>query len=83
MKCSDLLIFKGDANYRRLFGDRIIPFNHNVSDFTNYLPAKSVAIRILKSELMLGLEKNKETELFNSDKDWLGNGKYGIIQHVN
>ncbi len=82
LKDSDLIIFKGDANYRRLFGDREIPYNRGVANFTNYLPARSVAIRILKSELMFGMDKEQITDLFKSDKDWLVNGKYGIIQSV-
>ena len=80
---SDLLIFKGDANYRRIFGDRIIPMNESADQYTNYLPTRSLAVRILKSEILLGLNDNQKRVLNRSDQDWLTGGKYGIIQMLN
>ena len=80
---SDLLIFKGDLNYRRIFGDRNIPLEQKLKPATDYLPTKSMAIRVLKSELMLGMEKESIKRLKNLDKDWLVNGKFGIIQMLN
>lgn len=80
---SDLIIFKGDANYRRIFGDRQIPYDQKLESITDYLPAKSIAIRILKSEIMLGLEKEAISKLYQADNDWLVNGRYGMIQLLN
>lgn len=80
---SDLIIFKGDANYRRLFGDRQIPYDQSLESITEYLPAKSIAIRILKSEIMLGLEQETVKELTSLDSDWLVNGTHGMIQLLN
>lgn len=77
---SDLIIFKGDLNYRRVFGDRKIPVQSDPELFARYLPSRSVAVRILKSELMLGMEKSEAVELSTTDKSWMSNGKYGIIQ---
>jgi len=80
---SDLIIFKGDANYRRIFGDRVIPPHTSLNTMTNYLPAKSLAIRILKSEIMMGLKPEKVQSLSSHDPDWMISGKYGIIQLLN
>ena len=80
---SDLLIFKGDANYRRIFGDKIIPPGMELTDMCNYLSTKSLAIRILKSEIIAGLSMDVYHQIEAKDKDWLVNGKYGIIQLLN
>ena len=80
---SDMIIFKGDANYRRIFGDRIIPPHTSLNTMTNYLPAKCLAIRILKSEIIVGLKPAKVKSLSVDDPDWMVSGKYGIIQLLN
>jgi uncharacterized protein with ATP-grasp and redox domains len=80
---SDLIFFKGDANYRRIFGDRAIPTHTSLNTMTNYLPTKSLAIRILKSEIMMGLKPEKVQSLSGHDPDWMISGKYGIIQLLN
>ena len=79
---SDLLILKGDANYRRIFEDRDIPTNTPIGTLADYLPTPTCAIRILKSELMLGM-KNEDIYMVNrEDPDWKINGKYGMIQMI-
>ena len=80
---SDLIIFKGDANYRRIFGDRQIPHDQKFSSITDYLPSKSMVIRVLKSEIFLGKESEENLRLSEMDDDWMINGKYGIIQMLN
>jgi uncharacterized protein with ATP-grasp and redox domains len=83
LSSADLIIFKGDANYRRIFGDRQIPYDTSARELSIYLPARSASIRILKSELMIGLGKDQVSEIQNTDANWLVNGKYGIIQCLN
>ncbi len=83
LKHSDMVVFKGDANYRRIFGDRMIPSTTPLNLLTNYLPAKSVAIRILKSEIMVGLSHLKFHELNKNHPDWMISGKFGIVQLLN
>lgn len=79
---SDLIFVKGDANYRRIFGDRQIPHDHDPETMAYYLPAPTVAIRILKSEIICGLPQGMSEMLTKSDPDWLISGKYGIIQII-
>jgi uncharacterized protein with ATP-grasp and redox domains len=77
---SSLLISKGDANYRRLLGDRewdiTLPY-HQVVD---YLPVPSVALRTLKAELAVGLTVEQIQDVFNQDPDWMVDGRWGLIQ---
>ncbi len=83
LQTSDLIIFKGDANYRRIFGDRQIPQDRPTADLVDYLPTKSVAIRILKSEIMTGIDKERARILHRENPDWQVSGKFGIIQSLN
>ncbi|MCE7002619.1 protein-glutamate O-methyltransferase family protein [Kibdelosporangium philippinense] len=59
---SGLTIFKGDLNYRRLVGDcywdPATPFRQTVS----YLPGPTVALRILKSEVLVGADNLESAE---------------------
>jgi uncharacterized protein with ATP-grasp and redox domains len=81
---SDLVIFKGDANYRRIFGDRVIPYDMQPESLSSYLPSKSASIRILKSEIITGIPKEKSSRLTNEMRnEWLVSGRFGIIQFLN
>lgn len=46
-----MVFLKGDANYRRLIGDRRWPTNTPFSDVAGYFPTKLCALRTLKAEL--------------------------------
>jgi hypothetical protein len=46
----------------------------------NYFPAPLVALRTLKSELITGLTETQVEKLNDEEKDWLTNGKRGVIQ---
>jgi hypothetical protein len=79
---SSLIIVKGDANYRRLLGDRHWDFTTKLSDIISYLPTPVLALRTLKSEVAAGLDAKIITEVAKSDPDWLTNGQWGVIQLV-
>ena len=53
---SDLLISKGDANYRRWLGDRYWPYTTNLGDILIYSPAPRMTLRVLKANLVAGLD---------------------------
>ena len=74
---SDLIVFKGDLNYRKLVGDRHWNYSAKTGDIVNYMKNNCLIIRILKSELMTGL---KADEIPGPDKSWMYNGEYGVIQ---
>ncbi|CAM3794535.1 damage-control phosphatase ARMT1 family protein [Kibdelosporangium persicum] len=69
-----LTVFKGDLNYRRLVGDfhwdAATPFGETVS----YLPGPAVALRILKSEVVVGAEHH------GREPGWRTAGTHAMVQ---
>jgi len=82
LQSSDLVILKGDANYRRLLDDRRWPHTTRLEDATGYFPAPFLTLRTLKAEIMVGLQPGQAETLAAEDPEWLINGKRGIIQLV-
>jgi hypothetical protein len=80
LSTENLVLVKGDANYRRLLGDRHWPFTTPYGDILAYFPAPLVALRALKAELACGLEPNQAEEVASQDPQWLVNGRWGVIQ---
>ena len=79
---ADVVIFKGDVHYRRLLSDRRWPADAEVAAIVNYLPAAALILRTLKSEIVAGLAPGQAAELARRDREWLINGRRGIIQLV-
>jgi hypothetical protein len=77
---ADLLICKGDANYRRLLGDGKWPFTTRFNDIVSYLPTPLVALRTHKCPLACGLTADQVAMLDQHDPTWRNNGKWGVIQ---
>lgn len=77
---ASLVICKGDANYRRLVGDchwdPTTPFETVVA----YFPTSVVAVRILKSEVIVGLRAGEAERHSAQDPAWWVNGTRGVIQ---
>ena len=80
---SNLVILKGDVNYRRLLDDCHWPYTTSMEEITSYFPAPFVTLRTLKGEIMVDLAKGQAEEIAKADPDWLINGKRGIIRLVN
>ena len=79
---ADLMLFKGDVNYRRLLSDRCWPHHADTGAITGYLPAPALILRTLKSEIVTGLAPGRAATLAQQDSEWLINGRRGIIQLV-
>lgn len=79
---ASLLLLKGDANYRRLLGDRHWDFSTNMADIVSYLPVPLVALRTLKSEVAAGIPPQIVETVAKSDPHWLTNGQWGMVQLV-
>eukprot|EP01031_Cornospumella_fuschlensis_P032752 gene32752-39592_t len=77
---SDLVILKGDANYRRAVGD--CPWTHSVpaKDVLSYWPAPVCALRALKSEVACGISAEQEARAAQLDERWLVSGKWAVVQ---
>jgi len=76
----DLVLVKGDANYRRLLGDAHWPPTTSFVGATSYFPAPIVALRTLKAEIIVGLRPGQAERLQAEDPAWLVNGQRGIVQ---
>ena len=79
---ADLVLFKGDVNYRRLLSDRRWPHHAATAAIVDYLPAPALILRTLKSEIQTGLAPGRAAELAQRDQEWLINGRRGLIQVV-
>jgi len=77
---ADLLLVKGDANYRRLLGDCRWPPTHDLAPALDYLPAPVVLLRALKCELAVGLKVDQIQRASNADPAWMINGRWALIQ---
>lgn len=78
----DLVFVKGDANYRRLLGDRVWDYsNASFDDVVGaYFPCPVCALRTLKAEVGCGMDKNAIQEASKVDKNWMTSGRFGVIQ---
>jgi uncharacterized protein with ATP-grasp and redox domains len=77
---ASLVILKGDANYRRLTGDATWLPETPFLDAAGYFPAPLLALRTMKSDVIVGLPAGKADELQAVDETWRTNGRYGVIQ---
>jgi hypothetical protein len=77
---SELVILKGDANYRRLCSDSRWPPETPFAEVVSYFPAPLVALRTLKAEVVVGLPPGMAERLAAEDSRWLVNGRRGLIQ---
>jgi uncharacterized protein with ATP-grasp and redox domains len=79
---SDLVISKGDANYRRLAGDLDWQPTTPFQDVMRYFPCSLLALRVLKAELALGLTTAQVQQMGNQDAEWKINGNWAVIQFL-
>lgn len=79
---NNLIISKGDANYRRFFEDRHLPTASKIEDLHLPISIPSFALRTLKSEIMVGLNTSEETKLNEKKPDWMTDGTHAIIQKI-
>ena len=79
---ADVVLAKGDANYRRALGDAHWPLTTPLADIVSYCPAPLVFVRTCKAEVIAGLSNTQVHELHLRDPAWLTNGAWGVIQFV-
>ncbi|KAG9283011.1 protein-glutamate O-methyltransferase [Astyanax mexicanus] len=81
LQASDLILFKGDLNYRKLTGDRdwehTVPFGRALRGFH---PAPLCSLRTLKANVQVGLQSDQGEKLTSQEPDWMTVGKYAIVQ---
>jgi hypothetical protein len=79
---ADLVLIKGDANYRRLVGDRHWPPSTPMESLTAYFPAPLATLRTMKSEIVVDLDEAQVRRLDKEDPEWRTNGRRGLVRLV-
>lgn len=77
---ADVVIAKGDLNYRRFLEDRLWPVGTRVDRAVQDVPFSAFAFRVLKSEAVAGIPTPVHQHLNLVDPNWRCNGNYAVIQ---
>lgn len=78
---SSLCIVKGDANYRKLVGERKYPPHRPFASCVSYFPSRAVcAMRGVKCELLCGVDAAACALLDQQAPGWKTDGSRGVIQ---
>ncbi|KAJ1667035.1 Hairy/enhancer-of-split with YRPW motif protein 2 [Coemansia sp. RSA 1813] len=82
---ADVVIFKGDLNYRKLTYDQkwpvSTPFVEALGPIATDPNAPAiVALRTSKCDTITGVAPERAEALFRERKDWMYSGQYGVIQ---
>ncbi|XP_043238534.1 damage-control phosphatase ARMT1-like [Amphibalanus amphitrite] len=78
---ADLVIVKGDLNYRKLVGDRRWPLQTPLCRaMEGFHPAPVAALRVLKADLAAGLPRAAVRRAQQMDPDWMTGGRFAVIQ---
>uniref|UniRef100_A0A3P8WLN8 Sugar phosphate phosphatase n=2 Tax=Cynoglossus semilaevis TaxID=244447 RepID=A0A3P8WLN8_CYNSE len=78
---ADLVLFKGDLNYRKLVGDRDWDFTAGFhTALRGFGPAPLCSLRTLKANVQVGLQIGQGEKLTSQEPDWMTSGKYAVIQ---
>ncbi|KPM05123.1 UPF0364 protein C6orf211-like protein [Sarcoptes scabiei] len=82
---SDLIIFKGDLNYRKLVGDLQWSLDTEFKrSLRNFQPKTAIcSLRTIKADVVVGI-KNKETleRVKGLPSDWMLTGEYALISFL-
>ncbi|KAJ2713491.1 Hairy/enhancer-of-split with YRPW motif protein 2 [Coemansia spiralis] len=81
---ADIVLFKGDLNYRKLVYDLEWPASTPFADALGPVAGRDapaiVALRTAKCDTIVGIDAARAAELFAQQKDWVYSGHYGVIQ---
>lgn len=80
LSAADLVIIKGDLNYRRLVGDRHWDPKTPFDTVVRHFPAPLVALRTLKSEVAVGVTAERLATLECATPGWRTDGTHAVIQ---
>ena len=77
---AQLLIFKGDLNYRKLLGDiNWKPETDFPTSLKEFRPTNVCSLRTVKADLISGIKLGVAEALKKADPKWMQTGKYGTI----
>ncbi|WGK69091.1 ARMT1-like domain-containing protein [Candidatus Haliotispira prima] len=76
---SDLIIVKGDLNFRRLIQDKTWKNDESFGELVSYLKVPCLVLRTIKSSTIVGLDAAMMKQINESDSINKTNGKYATI----
>jgi len=78
---ANLVIFKGDLNYRKLVGDKNWCFSLPFSDaLESFQPTYILSLRTIKCDVLCGLSPGRTEQLFQVKPHWMRTGEYAVIE---
>jgi len=81
LSSADLVLFKGDLNYRKLVDDRAWPTTTPFSiALRGFSPTSLCSLRTLKCDVVVGLAEGQAESTRSQHADWMLTGSYGVIQ---
>lgn len=76
-----LIVFKGDLNYRKLFGEKNWSPETSIEEaLQGFHPSRLCSLRTLKADIVCGLKEGVAEITEAKSEDWLVTGNYGVIQ---
>ena len=86
LKESELVIFKGDLNYRKLTGDAMwpptTPFETAIGPMGNGSGVRTLALRTCKADVVVGLGEGVDEKLETGERGerkWAWSGKWAVV----
>jgi Damage-control phosphatase ARMT1-like domain len=79
LAAADLVVLKGDLNYRRLVGDAAWPASTPFADAVQ-LPAPVAVLRTMKSDVVVGLHAMVAAQLDADAPGWRSEGSRALVQ---
>ena len=79
---AQLVVSKGDANYRRITNDAIWPPDATLADAAGEFPAPLLALRTLKSDTLVDVDSETRARLDREVDHWRTKGTYGVAQYA-
>ena len=82
---SELVIFKGDLNYRKLTSDKTWPYTTSFNESLGKLGSSRMsilALRTNKADVCVGLESEEQVARLEKEapeSEWVKNGKYAVV----
>ncbi|ENN70928.1 hypothetical protein YQE_12330, partial [Dendroctonus ponderosae] len=80
---SACVIFKGDLNYRKLFGEKNWdPTTPPLEALQGFQPSRLLTLRTIKADIVVGLQPGVAERCEKEDSKWMENGDYGVIHFI-
>jgi uncharacterized protein with ATP-grasp and redox domains len=79
---SDMVLLKGDINYRRMVSDRRWDVSADLEEIAAHFPSSFALLRTMKSEAVVDIDVETAALLQQQDPEWKYNGDRGIIRLV-